>query len=158
LNYQWTVGLVFWRSHRHLRTSTSDCKVAVSLCLSTASKTLAACPFLLQLRRIYIYIYIKVWIVYIYLTPSCLLQTQFFFNGDRVEGTKNPVGERLSGLQKIAEILVVVLMLMTLRHLFSMAVFLSIKTLFHLWMDTGSQNRIAQLYNLVRLCWYFGKL
>jgi hypothetical protein len=30
---------------------------------------------------------------------------QFFFNGDRVEGTKNPVVERLSGLQKIAEIL-----------------------------------------------------
>jgi hypothetical protein len=120
-------------------------------------KPLLHVPFCFNFEE-YIYIYIKVWIVYIYLTPSCLLQTQFFFNGDRVEGTKNPVGERLSGLQKIAEILVVVLMLMTLRHLFSMAVFLSIKTLFHLWMDTGSQNRIAQLYNLVRLCWYFGKL
>jgi hypothetical protein len=156
LNYQWTVGLVFWSP------STPTCQhkwlqsCSISLPLNRFQNP--CCMSLFASTSKNIYIYIKVWIVYIYLTPSCLLQTQFFFNGDRVEGTKNPVGERLSGLQKIAEILVVVLMLMTLRHLFSMAVFLSIKTLFHLWMDTGSQNRIAQLYNLVRLCWYFGKL
>ncbi|CAK7347730.1 unnamed protein product [Dovyalis caffra] len=58
-------------------TSTSYCRVAVSLCLSTASKTLAV--------------------------PAA---NAIFFNGDRVEGTKDPVIERLSDLQKIAEILV----------------------------------------------------
>lgn len=52
-------------------------KVAASLCLSPASKTLAV--------------------------PSV---NAIFFNGDRVEGTGNPVIERLSDLQKIAEILV----------------------------------------------------
>lgn len=57
--------------------STSYCRVAVSLCLSTASKTLAV--------------------------PSA---NAIFFNGDRAEGTKNPVIERLSDLQKIAQILV----------------------------------------------------
>ncbi|KAJ6404772.1 hypothetical protein OIU84_012861 [Salix udensis] len=51
--------------------STSYCRVAVSLCLSAASKTLSV--------------------------PSA---NAIFFNGDRVEGTENPVIERLSDLRK----------------------------------------------------------
>lgn len=52
-------------------------KVAASLCLSPTSKTLAV--------------------------PSANV---VFFNGDRIEGTGNPVIEKLSDLQNIAEILV----------------------------------------------------
>ncbi|KAL5795006.1 hypothetical protein ACOSP7_003600 [Xanthoceras sorbifolium] len=52
-------------------------RVGASLCLSTSSKTL--------------------------IVPSA---NAIFFNGDRVQGTGNPVIERLSDLQKIAEILV----------------------------------------------------
>ncbi|XP_021802265.1 uncharacterized protein LOC110746355 isoform X1 [Prunus avium] len=52
-------------------------RVAASLCLSRTSKTLTA--------------------------PSA---NAIFFNGDRVAGTGNPVIERLSDLQNIAEILV----------------------------------------------------
>ncbi|KDP28821.1 hypothetical protein JCGZ_14592 [Jatropha curcas] len=58
-------------------TSRSYCRVAVSLCLSPSSKSLTV--------------------------PSA---NAIFFSGDRVEGTENPVIERLSDLQKIAEILV----------------------------------------------------
>ncbi|KAK9273878.1 hypothetical protein L1049_018690 [Liquidambar formosana] len=57
--------------------SKSHYRVAASLCLSPTSKTLTV--------------------------PSA---NAIFFNGDRVEGTGNPVIERLSDLQKIAEILV----------------------------------------------------
>ncbi|KAL3537070.1 hypothetical protein ACH5RR_000436 [Cinchona calisaya] len=52
-------------------------RVAASLCLSSTSKTLAV--------------------------PAA---NAIFFNGDKVEGTGNPVIERLSDIQKIAEILV----------------------------------------------------
>ncbi|KAL6994053.1 hypothetical protein U1Q18_012165 [Sarracenia purpurea var. burkii] len=52
-------------------------RVAVSLCLSSSSKTLTI--------------------------PSA---NAIFFNGDRVQGTGNPVIERLSDIQRIAEILV----------------------------------------------------
>ncbi|XP_057981609.1 uncharacterized protein LOC131166955 [Malania oleifera] len=55
----------------------THCRVAASLCLSPTSKRLAV--------------------------PSA---NAIFFNGDRVEGTGNPVIERLSDLQNIAEILV----------------------------------------------------
>ncbi|PKI79086.1 hypothetical protein CRG98_000519 [Punica granatum] len=52
-------------------------RVAVSLCIHPASKTLAV--------------------------PSV---NAIFFNGDRVEGTRNPVIERLSDLQHLADVLV----------------------------------------------------
>ncbi|XP_022770199.1 uncharacterized protein LOC111313742 [Durio zibethinus] len=52
-------------------------RIAVSLCFSSASKSL--------------------------IVPSA---NAIFFNGDRVEGTRNPVVERLSDLQKIAQVLV----------------------------------------------------
>ncbi|KAM7512175.1 hypothetical protein LguiB_011050 [Lonicera macranthoides] len=52
-------------------------KVAVSLCLSSSSKT-----------------------------PTVPSANAIFFNGDRVEGTGNPVIERLSDLSRIAEVLV----------------------------------------------------
>ncbi|KAK2966116.1 hypothetical protein RJ640_002027 [Escallonia rubra] len=57
--------------------SSSLCRVAASLCLSPTSRTLTV--------------------------PSV---NAIFFNGDQVEGTGNPVIERLSDLQRIAEILV----------------------------------------------------
>ncbi|CAB4299978.1 unnamed protein product [Prunus armeniaca] len=61
-----------------LNPNASSCyRVAVSLCLSRTSKTLTV--------------------------PSA---NAIFFNGDRVSGTGNPVIERLSDLQNIAEILV----------------------------------------------------
>ncbi|KAI3439726.1 uncharacterized protein J3R85_004362 [Psidium guajava] len=56
---------------------TARCRVAVSLCLSPSSKNLVA--------------------------PSA---NAVFFNGDRVEGTGNPVVERLSDLQTVAGVLV----------------------------------------------------
>ncbi|XVE74099.1 hypothetical protein DITRI_Ditri11bG0172100 [Diplodiscus trichospermus] len=52
-------------------------RIAASLCFSFASKSLTV--------------------------PSA---NAIFFNGDRVEGTRNPVVERLSDLQKISEVLV----------------------------------------------------
>ncbi|GLT51567.1 hypothetical protein SLA2020_249680 [Shorea laevis] len=52
-------------------------RVAASLCFSSTSKTLTV--------------------------PSA---NAIFFNGDRVQGTRNPVIERLSDLQKIADVLV----------------------------------------------------
>ncbi|XVF22783.1 hypothetical protein REPUB_Repub12eG0200900 [Reevesia pubescens] len=52
-------------------------KIAASLCFSSTSKSL--------------------------IVPSA---NAIFINGDRVEGTKNPVVERLSDLEKIAEVLV----------------------------------------------------
>ncbi|XP_059633852.1 uncharacterized protein LOC132276445 [Cornus florida] len=57
--------------------STPHCRVAASLCLSSSSKTVTV--------------------------PSV---NAIFFSGDRVEGTGNPVIERLSNLERIAEILV----------------------------------------------------
>ncbi|WCJ22998.1 hypothetical protein M5689_005051 [Euphorbia peplus] len=57
--------------------STSYCRVAVSLCLSSISKSLLA--------------------------PSA---NAIFFSGDRVEGTRNPVIDRLSDIHNIAQILV----------------------------------------------------
>ncbi|GMH21642.1 hypothetical protein Nepgr_023484 [Nepenthes gracilis] len=57
--------------------ATSHCRVAASLCISPQSKELTV--------------------------PSA---NAIFFNGDRVEGTGNPVIERLSELQRIADVLV----------------------------------------------------
>ncbi|GAB4861974.1 hypothetical protein Ancab_037228 [Ancistrocladus abbreviatus] len=57
--------------------ATAQCRVAASLCISPYSKELTV--------------------------PSA---NAIFFNGDRVEGTGNPVIERLSDVQKIADILV----------------------------------------------------
>ncbi|XVF73518.1 hypothetical protein PTKIN_Ptkin12aG0208000 [Pterospermum kingtungense] len=57
--------------------SINYCRIAASLCFSSTSKSL--------------------------IVPSA---NAIFFNGDRVEGTRNPVVQRLSDSQKIAEVLV----------------------------------------------------
>ncbi|KAI9126544.1 hypothetical protein K1719_002140 [Acacia pycnantha] len=95
------------------------CRVGASICLSPESKTLSICEAVLVLhslqfgRPLFHYVthycpfapdgivYLKIF--YLVQVPSA---NAVFFCGDRVEGTGNPVIEKLSDLQKISEILV----------------------------------------------------
>lgn len=81
--------------------SNSYCRVAVSLCLSSFSSSL-----LVSFHLIFVVLF------YICTTSESNFWWQvpsanaIFFSGDRVEGTRNPVIERLSDLQNIADNLV----------------------------------------------------
>lgn len=114
--------------------SSANCRVAASLCISPSEKllvshvvrNLATCSHTLdlikhsfQLRRVYfgrcdanpkmeplnIPSHPVFWLLSLYYGIQVPTANAIFFNGDRVEGTGNPVIERLSDIQNIAEIL-----------------------------------------------------